>query len=123
MFPRKGESVCINPEWVREFDAQASQVPRGNYRAMKDAGFVGEVLIVAYVDEALVEVGRGGLHFKVYLTPDGLYRGLDYVADISYFVSCESKTSSRDGCPICGSRGWLGFNMFHCDNSRCHNNR
>lgn len=31
--------------------------------------------------------------------------------------------SSQGICPLCGSTGIIGFNLFRCSNSNCRNNR
>lgn len=121
MFPRIGDRVRINPEWVEKFD---SLVPSyGNYKIMKDAGFVGKVLIVENVNDQVVIVGLAGQSLEVYLTArTGLYQGLDHLDKVPYFIHA-SETTGDSRCPVCGNGGWLGFNMFHCDNSGCPNGR
>lgn len=121
MFPKMGDRVRINPEWVEKFD---SLVPSyGNYKIMKNAGFVGKVLVVKGVNGREVTVGIAGWSLSVYVVePEGLYSGLDHMGMIPYFI-LESEAAGNNHCPICGSDGWLGFNMFHCDDSRCPNGR
>lgn len=119
MFPKVGDKVRINPAWIakhdREFDSDS-----GVYDFMRRHGFCGiELTVISVHEREVVEVDSGRHTMSVCLSPDGGYKGVDLT--ISYFVLAADGFNST--CPLCGSSGWIGFNMFHCGDAACRNGR
>lgn len=118
MFPRVGDHVKINPEWIRLYDNEKIGL-RSAFGFMKSDGLVGKVLIIE-------SIGASGLvrveNHEVYINPDGTYMGR---ADdgVPFFIIAGGEKFTNILCPMCGSRGWEGFNMFHCQNPSCRNSR
>jgi len=121
MFPKVGDHVKINPEWVRRYD-NGDISSTSSFGLMKSAGLVGEELVVKDVSNGEGEVVVKG-DFRVFLNQDGTYMGRSNDG-ISFFVTTDmEKSVATSHCPMCGSNGWEGFNMFHCQNPSCINSR
>jgi len=121
MVPKSGDKVMINPAWITEHD------PRdGVYAEMKRNGFVGNTLVVTSVESSidwvLISVSLGDITVSVFLDrSNGGYTGA--YSDIPFFIHAGASLSLHGSCLLCGSPGWAGFNMFHCQNAACRNGR
>lgn len=118
MFPHIGDKVQTNPEWVK---IHAPRMSGGVFTDMKRSGFCNRILHVVKIHGDRVFVTDGYYDpIGVALGESGYYRGGHM--SIPYFLLIESH-NSKSYCPLCGSNGWQGINMFHCENSECQNGR
>lgn len=67
-----------------------------------------------YVQE--IKIYMGSVRYRI----DEWWFAEEWFEDVQIKDTTKSKNESTS-CPVCGSSGIMGFNLFHCDSKSCSN--